>query len=112
MNVVSAQNASSFASRPFIDAARQSFLYPAEIAVENPAGETVTTRNPDDAVRDATFARTAATDRRAALCYEPNQREAVQGFHTGWGMPCLGGEDSAHGFDGNLRKQTAQLNWG
>ncbi|MEM8802769.1 MAG: aldehyde dehydrogenase family protein, partial [Pseudomonadota bacterium] len=38
--------------------------------------------------------------------------EAVQGFHTGWGMSGLGGEDGTHGFDGYLRKQTAYLNWG
>ncbi|MEM6322507.1 MAG: aldehyde dehydrogenase family protein, partial [Pseudomonadota bacterium] len=38
--------------------------------------------------------------------------EAVQGFHTGWGMSGLGGEDGIHGFDGYLRKQTAYLNWG
>ncbi|MCR9088845.1 MAG: aldehyde dehydrogenase family protein [Rhodobacteraceae bacterium] len=38
--------------------------------------------------------------------------EAVQGFHTGWGLSGLGGEDGAYGFDGYLRKQTAYLNWG
>lgn len=38
--------------------------------------------------------------------------EAVQGFHTGWGMSGLGGEDGIYGFDGYLRKQTAYLNWG
>ncbi|MEM9970240.1 MAG: aldehyde dehydrogenase family protein [Pseudomonadota bacterium] len=38
--------------------------------------------------------------------------EAVQGFHTGWGMSGLGGEDGTHGFSGYLRKQTAYLNWG
>lgn len=38
--------------------------------------------------------------------------EAVQGFHTGWGLSGLGGEDGAYGFDNYLRKQTAYLNWG
>jgi len=38
--------------------------------------------------------------------------EAVQGFHTGWGMSGQGGEDGKHGFDGYLRKQTSYLNWG
>ncbi|MEM8958079.1 MAG: aldehyde dehydrogenase family protein [Pseudomonadota bacterium] len=38
--------------------------------------------------------------------------EAVQGFHSGWGLSGLGGEDGAYGFDGYLRKQTAYLNWG
>ncbi|MEM5585957.1 aldehyde dehydrogenase family protein [Roseibium sp. AS2] len=38
--------------------------------------------------------------------------EAVQGFHTGWGMSGLGGEDGRYGFDNYLRKQTAYLNWG
>lgn len=37
--------------------------------------------------------------------------EAVQGFHTGWGMSGLGGEDGKYGFDGYLRKQTSYLNW-
>ncbi|MEM7463532.1 MAG: aldehyde dehydrogenase family protein [Pseudomonadota bacterium] len=38
--------------------------------------------------------------------------EAVQGFHTGWGISGLGGEDGKYGFDGYLRKQTSYLNWG
>jgi len=38
--------------------------------------------------------------------------EAVQGFHTGWGLSGLGGEDGRYGFDGYLRKQTSYLNWG
>jgi len=38
--------------------------------------------------------------------------EAVQGFHTGWGLSGVGGEDGAYGFDGYLRKQTSYLNWG
>jgi len=38
--------------------------------------------------------------------------EAVQGFHTGWGMSGQGGEDGKYGFDGYLRKQTSYLNWG
>lgn len=37
--------------------------------------------------------------------------EAVQGFHTGWGMSGLGGEDGKYGFDGYMRKQTSYLNW-
>ncbi|WP_372573649.1 aldehyde dehydrogenase family protein [Ruegeria jejuensis] len=37
--------------------------------------------------------------------------EAVQGFHTGWGLSGVGGEDGAYGFDGYLRKQTTYLNW-
>ncbi len=38
--------------------------------------------------------------------------EALQGFHNGWGMSGLGGEDGKYGFDGYMRKQTAYLNWG
>lgn len=38
--------------------------------------------------------------------------EAVQGFHTGWGLSGLGGEDGKYGFDGYLRKQTSYMNWG
>ncbi|MEP3279955.1 MAG: aldehyde dehydrogenase family protein [Stappiaceae bacterium] len=38
--------------------------------------------------------------------------EALQGFHTGWAMSGLGGEDGKYGFDGYLRKQTSYLNWG
>lgn len=38
--------------------------------------------------------------------------EAIQGFHTGWGMSGLGGEDGKYGFDGYLRKQTSYINWG
>ncbi|MEP1209248.1 MAG: aldehyde dehydrogenase family protein [Rhizobiaceae bacterium] len=38
--------------------------------------------------------------------------EAVQGFHTGWGLSGLGGEDGQYGFDGYLRKQTSYINWG
>lgn len=38
--------------------------------------------------------------------------EAVQGFHNGWGMSGLGGEDGKYGFDGYLRKQTSYMNWG
>jgi len=37
--------------------------------------------------------------------------ESVQGFHTGWGMSGLGGEDGKYGFDGYLRKQTSYFNW-
>lgn len=37
--------------------------------------------------------------------------ELVQGFHTGWGLSGLGGEDGKHGFDGYLRKKTMYLNW-
>ncbi|MEM7694207.1 MAG: aldehyde dehydrogenase family protein [Pseudomonadota bacterium] len=37
--------------------------------------------------------------------------EAVQGFHTGWGLSGIGGEDGAYGFDGYLRKQTTYLSW-
>ncbi len=37
--------------------------------------------------------------------------EQVQGFHTGWGLSGLGGEDGKHGFDGYLRKKTMYLNW-
>lgn len=37
--------------------------------------------------------------------------EAVQGFHTGWGLSGLGGEDGKYGFDGYLRKQTSYLSW-
>jgi lactaldehyde dehydrogenase/glycolaldehyde dehydrogenase len=37
--------------------------------------------------------------------------ESVQGFHTGWGMSGLGGEDGKYGFDGYLRKQTSYMNW-
>lgn len=38
--------------------------------------------------------------------------EAVQGFHNGWGMSGIGGEDGKYGFDGYMRKQTSYLNWG
>ena len=38
--------------------------------------------------------------------------EAVQGFHTGWAMTGIGGEDGKYGFDAYLRKQTTYLNWG
>lgn len=37
--------------------------------------------------------------------------EGVQGFHTGWGLSGLGGEDGKYGFDGYLRKQTSYMNW-
>lgn len=37
--------------------------------------------------------------------------ELVQGFHTGWGLSGLGGEDGKHGFDGYLKKKTMYLNW-
>jgi len=37
--------------------------------------------------------------------------EAVQGFHTGWGLSGQGGEDGKYGFDGYLRKQTSYLKW-
>lgn len=37
--------------------------------------------------------------------------ESVQGFHTGWGLSGLGGEDGRYGFDGYLRKQTSYANW-
>ncbi|MEO1090932.1 MAG: aldehyde dehydrogenase family protein [Pseudomonadota bacterium] len=37
--------------------------------------------------------------------------EQVQGFHTGWGLSGLGGEDGRYGFDSYLRKQTAYVNW-
>lgn len=46
------------------------------------------------------------------LYFNRSNGEAVQGFHTGWGLSGLGGEDGIHGFDGYLRKQTAYLNWG
>ena len=37
--------------------------------------------------------------------------EGVQGFHTGWGLSGLGGEDGKYGFDGYMRKQTSYMNW-
>jgi len=37
--------------------------------------------------------------------------ELVQGFHTGWRMSGLGGEDGKYGFDGYLRKKTMYVNW-
>lgn len=37
--------------------------------------------------------------------------ELVQGFHSGWGLSGLGGEDGKHGFDGYLRKKTMYINW-
>ncbi|HIE9814378.1 TPA: aldehyde dehydrogenase family protein [Klebsiella pneumoniae] len=37
--------------------------------------------------------------------------EAVQGFHSGWGLSGLGGEDGRHGFEGYLRKKTMYTNW-
>lgn len=37
--------------------------------------------------------------------------ELVQGFHSGWGLSGIGGEDGKHGFDGYLRKKTVYVNW-
>jgi len=37
--------------------------------------------------------------------------ELVQGFHGGWGLSGIGGEDGKHGFDGYLRKKTMYVNW-
>ncbi|TNC64518.1 aldehyde dehydrogenase family protein [Rubellimicrobium roseum] len=37
--------------------------------------------------------------------------ELVQGFHSGWGLSGLGGEDGKWGFDGYLRKKTMYVNW-
>jgi lactaldehyde dehydrogenase / glycolaldehyde dehydrogenase len=37
--------------------------------------------------------------------------ELVQGFHTGWGLSGLGGEDGKYGFDGYSRKKTMYVNW-
>lgn len=37
--------------------------------------------------------------------------ELIQGFHTGWGLSGLGGEDGKYGFDGYLRKKTMYVNW-
>ena len=36
--------------------------------------------------------------------------EQVQGFHTGWGMSGIGGEDGVYGFDSYFKKQTSYLN--
>ncbi|MEM6891997.1 MAG: aldehyde dehydrogenase family protein, partial [Pseudomonadota bacterium] len=36
--------------------------------------------------------------------------EQVQGFHTGWGMSGIGGEDGTHGFEAYFKKQTTYLN--
>ncbi len=38
--------------------------------------------------------------------------ELIQGFHTGWKMSGLGGEDGKYGFEGYLRKKTMYVNWG
>lgn len=38
--------------------------------------------------------------------------ELVQGFHNGWGLSGIGGEDGKHGFDGYMRKKTMYVNWG
>lgn len=37
--------------------------------------------------------------------------ELVQGFHSGWGLSGIGGEDGKHGFDGYMRKKTMYVNW-
>ncbi|CCN48775.1 Lactaldehyde dehydrogenase [Vibrio nigripulchritudo MADA3029] len=37
--------------------------------------------------------------------------ELVQGFHTGWGLSGLGGEDGVFGLDNYYRKQTSYVNW-
>ncbi|MFN7023564.1 MAG: aldehyde dehydrogenase family protein [Pseudorhizobium sp.] len=37
--------------------------------------------------------------------------ELVQGFHSGWGLSGIGGEDGKHGFEGYLRKKTMYVNW-
>ena len=51
-------------------------------------------------------------DSSAGISKKPaTNGEAVQGFHTGWGLSGIGGEDGAYGFDGYLRKQTTYLNW-
>jgi lactaldehyde dehydrogenase/glycolaldehyde dehydrogenase len=34
-----------------------------------------------------------------------SNRGQVEGFHSGWGLSGLGGEDGKHGFDGYLRKK-------
>ncbi|MEM8803119.1 MAG: aldehyde dehydrogenase family protein, partial [Pseudomonadota bacterium] len=60
MNVVSAHNASSLASGPFIDGAWQSLPHRDEITVENPADETVIARIPDCTADDANTAVAAA----------------------------------------------------
>ena len=39
------------------------------------------------------------------------QGEQVQGFHTGWKLSGLGGEDGEHGFESYLRKQTMYVSW-
>jgi lactaldehyde dehydrogenase/glycolaldehyde dehydrogenase len=38
--------------------------------------------------------------------------ELIQGFHTGWKLSGLGGEDGKYGFEGYLRKKTMYVNWG
>jgi lactaldehyde dehydrogenase/glycolaldehyde dehydrogenase len=38
--------------------------------------------------------------------------EQVQGFHTGWKLSGLGGDDGAHGFDRYLRRKTVYLDYG
>jgi lactaldehyde dehydrogenase/glycolaldehyde dehydrogenase len=37
--------------------------------------------------------------------------ELVQGFHNGWGLSGIGGEDGKHGLDGYFRKKTLYVNW-
>ena len=37
--------------------------------------------------------------------------ELVQGFHGGWGLSGLGGEDGKYGFDGYFHKKTMYVNW-
>ena len=38
--------------------------------------------------------------------------EQVQGFHTGWKLSGLGGDDGQHGFERYLRRKTVYLGYG
>jgi lactaldehyde dehydrogenase/glycolaldehyde dehydrogenase len=38
--------------------------------------------------------------------------EQVQGFHTGWKMSGLGGDDGQHGFERYTRRKTVYLDYG
>lgn len=38
--------------------------------------------------------------------------EQFQGFHTGYGLSGMGGDDGHHGFDHYFRKKTVYVNYG
>jgi len=77
-------------------------------SVGGQAGGVHDVENPVD---EAVIARTPAGDGGAADEALAASGELVQGFHAGWGISGLGGEDGKHGFDGYFRKKTMYVNW-